>query len=47
MALPAVIGLLRPPPPGSVLLYALIFLFDLGAVGLGLKALAWTQRLHR
>jgi hypothetical protein len=46
MALPTVIALLRPPPPGSELLYALILLFDLGAVGLGLKGLALAQRLH-
>ncbi|HKC74592.1 MAG TPA: hypothetical protein VKF37_10375 [Chloroflexota bacterium] len=47
MALATVVGLLRPPPPGSELLYALIILFDLGAVGLGLKGLASTRRLHR
>ena len=47
MALPTVVGLLRPPPPGSGLLYALMLLFDLGAVGLGLKGLASAWRLHR
>ena len=47
MALPTLVGLLRPPPPGSGLLYALILLFDLGAVGLGLKGLAAAWRLHR
>jgi hypothetical protein len=47
MVLPPVVDLLRPPPPESLLLYALIFFFDLGAVGLGLTALAWAQRLHR
>ena len=47
MALPTLVGLLRPPPPGSGLLYALILLFDLGAVGLGLKGLASALRLHR
>jgi len=47
MALATVVGLLRPPPPASELLYALIILFDLGAVGLGLKGLASTRRLHR
>ena len=47
MALSTVVGLLWPPPPGSALLYALILLFDLGAVGLGLKGLAWALRLPR
>ena len=47
MALPTVLGLLWPPPPGSGLLYALILIFDLGAVGLGLKGLASALHLPR
>ena len=47
MAFPTVVGLLHPPPAGSLLLYGLIALFDLGAVGLGLKGLASALRRQR
>ena len=47
MALPAVVGLVHPLPAESMLLYALIVLFDLGAVGLGLKGLAGALRRPR